>query len=301
MSGPTSSWHRANSSTIVGYVNKAINNVNKQILLSDAENLYRELLKTFNERNIETINEILDTIKKDLKDIIDGTIDLNFGGSVAKHTYVDGISDIDCLLKITNNSDLKPEDCLNTIYTTLKDKYDIKKGAMAITVNIKDIGEIQLVPALVKNNKLHVKEWDNNEWSKIDPNKFTDKLTTCNKNLNMNLVPTIKLAKSINSTLPKELQLSGYHIESLSINAFKNYKDSCTLAKMLPHLIKEISIGVKSQITDRTGQSRNVDDYLGDSNSDIRNKISHMYSGISDRINNISNIDELKQIIGENN
>src|SRR5690348_8206750 len=56
------------------------------------------LLGEYNNRDTEGTRRTLDRLKKALeKDIDEGSVTPIFGGSVRKHTYVDGISDIDCL------------------------------------------------------------------------------------------------------------------------------------------------------------------------------------------------------------
>jgi hypothetical protein len=59
-----------------------------------------EHLGAYNGRDIDTLRDRLDELKGALEGSIDGTFDLLFGGSVAKHTYVDGLSDIDSLVLI---------------------------------------------------------------------------------------------------------------------------------------------------------------------------------------------------------
>ena len=59
-----------------------------------------ELLGEFNSRDTPTVNDRLGEIKAAMKGDIDGSFDQLFGGSVAKHTYVDGLSDIDSLILI---------------------------------------------------------------------------------------------------------------------------------------------------------------------------------------------------------
>ena len=53
------------------------------------------LLGDYNARDVETARERLDAVKAALQGSIEGSFDQLFGGSVAKHTYVDGLSDID--------------------------------------------------------------------------------------------------------------------------------------------------------------------------------------------------------------
>src|SRR6266849_4208134 len=69
---------------------------------------FGELLAGFNDRDVELVNSRLDEIKTALKEELETAFDQVFGGSVAKHTYVDGLSDIDSLLVI-NESKLVTE------------------------------------------------------------------------------------------------------------------------------------------------------------------------------------------------
>ena len=49
-------------------------------------------LRDYNERDVEKVRERLDALKVALQDSIEGSFDQLFGGSVAKHTYVDGLN-----------------------------------------------------------------------------------------------------------------------------------------------------------------------------------------------------------------
>src|SRR5688572_13652861 len=56
-----------------------------------------EFLKDFNTRDAAGTREILADVKKQLGDDIGGTVDLVYGGSVSRHTYLEGLSDTDAL------------------------------------------------------------------------------------------------------------------------------------------------------------------------------------------------------------
>ena len=74
----------------------------------DLNSLLGELLASANSRDIGLVQERLDEIKEELTESLETSTDLLFGGSVAKHTYVDGLSDIASLL-ILNDSGLEAE------------------------------------------------------------------------------------------------------------------------------------------------------------------------------------------------
>jgi hypothetical protein len=83
-----------------------------------------ELLATCNDRDVEQVQKRLEQIKVAIADKIDGSVDHLFGGSVAKHTYVDGLSDIDSILFVngTKLSSALPQKSLEVIADALRRK-----------------------------------------------------------------------------------------------------------------------------------------------------------------------------------
>src|SRR5205085_3963650 len=123
--------------------------------------------------------------------------------------------------------------------------------------------EIQVIPAVRTRDGLRVPAWLGNGWAEINPEKFTAALTKRNAQCGGKLIPTIKLAKAINATLPEPHQLTGYHMESLAIAAFRGYDGPQTLPKMLPYFFTRIPDLLLQPIKDKTGQSVHVDTHLG--------------------------------------
>lgn len=230
-----------------------------------------EFLKDFNERDAAGNREILDDIKNALADDIGGTVDLVFGGSVSRHTYLEGLSDTDALVI------LEPDEVGRTSPERLKERFaqrlrelfgadNVKVGDLAVTVTVRE-QEIQLLPAMREGDGYRIASPDGRSWSKINPKGFAEKLTQANKAEDGKLVPTIKLAKALIASLPKKQQLKGYHIESLAIEAFKNYDRPRTYKAMLTHFLDRAAELVKTPVRDKTGQSLYVDEYLGAQNS----------------------------------
>lgn len=248
-------------------------------------------LKQFNDRNVDLINERID----DLCEAIEGgddTIKMTYGGSVAKHTFVDGLSDIDVLMPV-NATELdggSPEAIRNAmadrLADSLGDSAHVEVGRLAVTVRYSDDMEIQVLPAIRTDDGVKIPNRNGDRWSEIDPNGFTRALSKANDAMGMKLVPTIKLVKAINSTLPEATQLSGYHIESLAIEAFKSYKGERTAEAMCRHFFSNAKELVLSPIKDKTGQSVHVDQYLGATGSKER-KVAH---AVLDRIDRRLNL-----------
>ena len=251
-----------------------------------------ELLAGFNERDVPLVRERLDDVKRLLDDAIEGGIDQFFGGSVAKHTYVDGLSDIDSLLIVsgTDLEDSKPVVALDRVTDILgrqlAGEAHVSHGRMAITVEYSDGMKIQLLPAIQTATGVQIPSSRHDGWSQAEPKGFQEALSRRNEQCSGKLIPTIKLAKAINGTLPEQQRLSGYHMESLAIAAFRNYGETKTTAAMLPTFFEKAKDLVLTPIRDSTGQSVHVDDYLGPANSEARVNTSHILGRLAKRMRN---------------
>jgi tRNA nucleotidyltransferase (CCA-adding enzyme) len=248
------------------------------------------LLSDLNDRDSKQINKHLEIVKKALDKEIEGTVELSFGGSVSKHTYANGFSDVDMLVKIHNSSLLgkTPSEVLNYFKKQIKDKIpnaDVSIGKLAVTVWFRTGHEIQLLPCLETSNGYKISKAGSDEWSSvIKPEKFADKLTQVNRANNNKVVPVIKIIKSLNERMPKEYKLSGYHTESLAIEAFKNYTGPKTYQSMIHHFYEQSKTNVMSPIKDRTGQSLHVDEYLGQVGDIKRKQVSNALQRLSSRL-----------------
>jgi Second Messenger Oligonucleotide or Dinucleotide Synthetase domain len=252
-----------------------------------------DLLRDYNARDTALVRERLDDLKGALEGTIEGSVDQIFGGSVAKRTYVDGLSDVDSLVIIneTDLEDITPQAALDHMEKSIEEglgkAVSVHHGRMAVTVQYDDGMTIQLLPAIKDaGGRLQVPSSRQDGWSRINPAAFAEALTRHNQQCGNKLVPTIKLAKAINGTLPEAQRLSGYHMESLGIAAFRNYDGEKTTTAMLPVFFERARELVLSPIRDTTGQSVHVDDYLGPVNSPERLAISHVMGRIARRMRN---------------
>jgi Second Messenger Oligonucleotide or Dinucleotide Synthetase domain len=252
-----------------------------------------ELLGAYNSRDAEAVKDRLDAIRAALQGEIEGTFDSLFGGSVAKHTYVDGLSDIDSLI-LLNDSALEnhsPQRALEKmaaiVGAALPGTATVTHGRMAVTVDYGDGMIVQLLPAIKgADGHVHVPSSRRDAWSEINPMAFREALSKRNAECGNKLVPTIKLAKAIHGELPEGQRLSGYHIESLAIAAFRGYTGEKSTSAMLPALFERARDLVLSPIKDSTGQSLHVDSYLGPANSPERLASSHLLGRLARRMRN---------------
>jgi len=258
-----------------------------------ADDLAR-LLANYNGRDVPLVRERLEKAKEALEHSIEGTVDQVFGGSVAKHTYVDGLSDVDSLVVINGTvlAERTPQGALSEITRVLEARLTkdevVKKGRMAVTIDYADGMSIQLLPAIREaDGRLRVpSSRREGEWSLINPDAFRQALSRRNVECGNKLVPVIKLAKAINGTLPEAQQLSGYHVESLAIAAFRGYDGQKSTSTMLPIFFERSRDLIRSPIRDSTGQSVHVDDYMGPADSPMRLAASHVLGAIAKRMRN---------------
>lgn len=250
------------------------------------------LLVEYNNRNADEIQSNLTAIKIMLSNELESSLDILFGGSVAKRTYIDGLSDVDSLLIFPDTPGMSPDKLLRKIEKTLQKQLgseaSVTTGNLAVTVSYKNGLDIQLIPAISNGGKFSIPDFENNTWVDINPLKFSKALTKKNEECSGKLIPTIKLAKAINAMLPKKLQLSGYHMEALGVSAFSDYEGPKTTSAMLPYFFEKASSLVLKPIADKTGQSTHIDAHLGKADSDERHSISHTLMRVHKRMLNAS-------------
>ena len=260
-------------------------------LESEVNEYLQRLLVTMTNRDAQKIEEYINEISEILGE--NHEIDkFLLGGSVAKHTYVDGLSDVDALVVLPSKhlETKSPQEVLSSFAESLagemtKDKVaTLTQGKLAVTIGFRDGNEVQLLPAIRRRADVYISNARGTDWEPINPRLFQRELTKANKKLNNALVPTIKLVKSILSNLPEELRPTGYHVESLSLDVSKGYRGPKTVKSLLLHTLAASASRVLQPIIDVTSQSRNVDDYLGKRDSDQRIKLSHAIAGISRRL-----------------
>jgi hypothetical protein len=258
------------------------------------------------ERDTQQIGRYL----KELQDALSDDIEIQsllFGGSIAKHTYVDGLSDVDALVIVGSSqlSGKQPAEVLEDFRHALESKLpkanvtDIQQGRMAVTVKYADGTEIQLLPAVRQGRELRIPGAAGKGWSDVKPKAFAKELTRQNQRLNGSLVPVIKIAKSLISGLPEQKRLSGYHIEALAVEAVKGYSGPVTTKALLQSFFETAATRVKRPIADVTGQSRSVDSYLGKSGSNERRVAADALSSIARKLRNADSVSGWRSIIEE--
>ncbi len=251
---------------------------------TDRFNEYCEnLLVQYKRRHTKALSRHLESLCNFLRQEGNHVVQTMFGGSVQKGTYVTGLSDVDVML-IVNESSLvnqPPAKVKKYVTETIKRRLPInpvRAGKLAVTVEYSDRTEIQLLPAIrTKTGGVRIAQHGTSRWSKVaHPEKFANKLAKVNAARNGRVVPVIKLAKAMADCFitQEDMKLSGYHMESLAIDAFADYQGSSDPKTMLNRLFRHSAKAVLNPTVDSTGQSRYVDEYLGAANSVERKRAS---------------------------
>lgn len=257
---------------------------------TDVAEYLGEKLAAYNSRDVDGTKRLLDRIRDELSDEIEDSLDLVFGGSVAKHTYVDGLSDIDALvlLKTKQGQTESPQALRSTFAEKLMSVFGrdcVDVGRLAVTLTVGD-ETVQLLPAFRHGEGFRISSGDGQSWASIRPKSFTDRLTARNQEMGGKLVPTVKLAKAIIADLPEKRRLTGFHTEVLAVKVFEGYDGPRTHRAMLRHFFESVPDHVKTPMRDPTGQSQFVDDYLGSRGSVERRVVADALGRIARKMKN---------------
>jgi len=235
-----------------------------------------ELLATYTRRNQQAVARHLESLRSTLSRQGNHAVQTMFGGSMRRGTDVAGLSDVDALL-IVNESSLRnrsPSDVIEHVREIVQRQHPsntVRAGRLAVTITYSDGTEIQLLPALrTSSGGIRIAELGSTGWSSVvRPERFAEELSAVNQATDGRATPVIKLAKSIADCqiTNQTRKITGYHMEALAIDAFRNYRGATNPQAMLDHLLSHSMTAVMKPIADSTGQSRNVDDYLGQGKS----------------------------------
>lgn len=227
--------------------------------------------KNSRERDAKSQMQYRNDAKDAINSNIDGYVDIEYGGSVSKATYVAGISDLDCRVYINHSSlvSKSPDEIKKYIARQLKSKdpkiSSVKVGGMGVTVRYRDGTEMQFIPAI--RTRYGYKLPNGNRWSKVVyEDRFKRDFSRTNQKCGGTLYPLVRVIKKQNYLNPLSQQLSGHHIESVANKIFKHYPKSAprTLEAMMDYYYRYAPRQIVHRTRDKTGQSSFVDkDKLG--------------------------------------
>ena len=279
-------------------------------MADDNFNRYCEqLLVQFKRRNTKAVARHLKSVCDILRHEDDHVVQTKFGGSVQKGTYVTGLSDVDVLLTV-NQSSLKnkpPSKVIAYVHDTIQQrlpKNPVRAGKLAVTVSYADKTEIQILPAIRTTDGFRIAELGRTKWSNVvHPERFAERLIEVNNRRGGRVVPIIKLAKAMADCFIKDSgrKISGYHMESLAIDAFTGYEGELDSRSMLVHFLGHSNRAVMTPIKDSTGQTRYVDGYLGQADSGPRKRVSTHIGQMRGKVNSCRTRAEFDDLFCEGN
>ena len=276
--------------------------------LTDAEvnGCLRDLLRVYNTRDTQAVSRHIQVLRDSLELTDDDVIRTLFGGSVSKHTAINGLSDVD-VLAIVNDSSLSgqsPNAVIRLITQRISQRLpqtNVSHGDLAVTVKYSDGIEVQVLPAIRTKSGVRIADPKTNRWSNVVfPERFASKLTQVNQRNDGKVIPIVKLAKGLAAHIIRSNrdQISGYHMESLAIEAFRNYQGRNDLKSMFRHFANFSSRAVKRPVTDPTGQSRHVDEYMGQQGSTRRQRASNSFRQMRKRLEACRTVEDIGNLFG---
>lgn len=275
---------------------------------SEVNAYLRDELLAANDRDVDAINRHLDRIREVLGDRVDEFDRLLMGGSIAKHTYVEGFSDVDSIVVLGEEGQQRsPEEFRQEFARILRaalpagEVDDISVGRRAVTVTFNDSAEVQLLPAMQQGETISISSADGTEWqSGIRPQNFANQLTELNRSQAGMPVRAIKLAKEVlANSVPEDRRPSGYHVEALALDLLPRYDGPRTPKEMLTYLFRAASDRVLTPLPDMTGQSTNVDGELGGAGSPERRRLSQRLGEIAETMEQAKTVGAWKGLFGE--
>ena len=269
----------------------------------------RDLLRDYNDRDVEAINRHITTLRDAAEQKDDDVVRTLFGGSVAKHTFVNGLSDVDVLFTVNDSamSGRQPQGIIQDMEHLFRRRLPntkISSGDMAVTVAFSDGVEIQVLPAIRTKSGVRIADPERGGWSNVlHPERFAKKLTEVNQANRGQVIPVIKLAKPLaEQVIPNtDEQIKGYHMESLAIEAFSSYQGPYDLRSMLIRFCDAAASAVLHPITDSTGQSRFVDEYMGKSESSQRRRAANHLKTMAQKLNACKSAADVADLFGDSN
>lgn len=243
----------------------------------------QETLKEINDHDYEAINRHKETITDKLKNEFD-VENIRFGGSHSTDTDVKDLSDIDMLADLGDfesgkSSDQAIKDFANAIQERLP-KTKVSSGVMAVTVEFSDGLKVQVLPAFRYQEGYRIPDPNGKGWIRTYPKRFARELTSVNKEQSGQVVPTIKLIKSICDA--NNIEVSSYHVSNLALKTFKGYTGPKTCQKMLQHFFNKAKTLCTKPISDPSGQTKYVD---GDLSKDDRTRMAKAFSQMEEKVN----------------
>ena len=270
---------------------ESLEQTRQRTAMAEISEVFDETVSRINQVDTEALNKHKEAILTTLQSLYPDAYDLRGGGSYTRHTYANGISDVDVLLDLGpfSASDIPNKANAAAVLDEMEErlqqrlpKTKVKAGRMAVTVEFSDGHEIQVLPAFRYYSGFRVPDHGGSGWTATQPRVFIERLRERNGQVNGKLLRCIKLAKVIREN--EGIDLKSYHLENIALKAFENYKGSTSDLAMLKHLFNQAKTLVNRPMPDPTGQQEHVDSYL--TNSTARSSLARKLAAVEQAIDN---------------
>ena len=263
-----------------------------QSTINDFDNKPKEEVIPEPKRNHKLHMQYRNEAKDSINDGIDGSVDIVYAGSVAKGTYVEGISDVDNHVRINGTSLEKKSPAEVKAYirqqlSKLPNVKSVTETRRTVTATYRDGTEMQYVPVIKTKNGYRVA--DGNNWSNVVyENRFKRDFQRTNKKCGGRLTALVRFLKKENANNPKGQRMSGHHIEVMANRIFKSAPASKTddVGTMAVYYHQHASRHIRHRMRDVTGQYTYVDKRsLGGPDSESRRALSRRFASRARRMN----------------
>jgi lambda repressor-like predicted transcriptional regulator len=267
----------------------SLQHTRQQVAEAELASVFADALSKINQIDTEALNLHKEEILKALQSEFEDASDLRGGGSYTRHTYVNGLSDVDILIdlgaysssSIPHKADSRA--VLADMERRLRQRFPhthIESGRMAVTIRFSDGLELQVLPAFRYHSGYKIPNPQGSGWTITRPQVFAKLLRERNAEIGGKVLPCIKLAKQVCNN--KGVEIKSYHLENMVLKAFEHYTGSRSEEEMLRHLFNQAKVLVATRMKDVTGQEVYVDRYL--SNKTARNQLARQLATIEKEI-----------------
>jgi len=255
---------------------QSLQRTRQQAEATELAQIFSQTMERINQLDTEALGKHKETVLRALNSLFEGGYDLRGGGSRTRHTYVNGLSDVDFLLDLGpySTSSIADKDnsaaVLQAMVGQLQQRMpntQLKAGRMAVTVQFSDGQELQILPAFRYHSGYRVPDAQGLGWVVTKPHVFAKMLSDRNAAVGSKLLRTIKLSKLLCENFA--VGIKSYHLENVALKAFQQYTGPHNDVEMLRHLFNQAKQFVTRPMPDITGQSTHVDKYLSDNNERV--------------------------------
>lgn len=227
------------------------------------------------------VNEYLDDLLEKCTDScqrVFANCEFAISGSLWKHTFAFGVSDIDVLCSV-NSSELSPHHVVSRLASAFSSTSSIIKHQTHVTLPSPFGVTIDIVPVMVVSGEIVLIHSSGDRWVRARPELFATVLHHANLSSRNTLKPSIRVLKSLLSRCSFAPLLKGHHIEAICMHASSEFAGNFKVTTLLEFILSQLPRLAGLHLVDTSGQLRFIDDYLGASDSNERRRLSTYLTG----------------------